>query len=366
MDDALVAPENQCVIGKCNMMINPGMKPKEPTYQVVLDALALTTCYPAFFITAEVPVIYMHQILSQEFDEPPSEEEALSFILELGHSGEIKHEDTQVYGDILPEAMTNQAMLDSESDSGTDEGIGTKPRVPDVPKYDSKSDKESWGNSDKEDDDDEDDTEDDGDDDDNDDNSDEERTEVHTPEDHELTDEEKINDEEKMVEDEDDEGGAKEHNVSQESRFMQEEEDAHVTLTTVHDSQNTKGLLQSFFVSSDFTSKLLNLENVSLTDYKIDSLMDTNVCHTETRSQTSSLYIVPVTAISEFTTTILLPPPFFNPLQHQPTPTPTLTTLETKTSFPTLLDFSLVFKFNDKVTSLEKDLSELKQVDPYA
>nr|GFB77261.1 hypothetical protein [Tanacetum cinerariifolium] len=30
------------------------MKPKKPTYQVVLDALALT-CYPAFLITAEVP-----------------------------------------------------------------------------------------------------------------------------------------------------------------------------------------------------------------------------------------------------------------------------------------------------------------------
>ncbi|GKE55083.1 hypothetical protein Tco_1490239, partial [Tanacetum coccineum] len=102
------------------------MKPKEPTYQVVLDALALTSCYPAFLITAEVPVIYMHQfwatvnkhkasyrfkidnkrffvnvevfrdilnifprVPSQEFDEPPSEKEALSFIRELGHSREI-------------------------------------------------------------------------------------------------------------------------------------------------------------------------------------------------------------------------------------------------------------------------------------
>ncbi|GKA32193.1 hypothetical protein Tco_0718560 [Tanacetum coccineum] len=59
--NALVAPENQRVIGKCNMRINPGMKPKEPTYQVVLDALALTTCYHAFLITIEVPVIYMNQ-----------------------------------------------------------------------------------------------------------------------------------------------------------------------------------------------------------------------------------------------------------------------------------------------------------------
>nr|GEZ49235.1 hybrid signal transduction histidine kinase M [Tanacetum cinerariifolium] len=58
------------------MRINPGMKLKEPTYQVVLDSLALTTCYHAFLITAEVPVIYMHQFWAtgQEFDEPPTEE----------------------------------------------------------------------------------------------------------------------------------------------------------------------------------------------------------------------------------------------------------------------------------------------------
>nr|GEU80812.1 hypothetical protein [Tanacetum cinerariifolium] len=104
------------------------MKPKEPTYQVVLDALALTTCYTEFLITVEVPVIYMHQfwatvnkhnasyrfkidnknfsvnvkvlrdilniclrISGQEFVEPSSEEEALSFIRELSHSREIKY-----------------------------------------------------------------------------------------------------------------------------------------------------------------------------------------------------------------------------------------------------------------------------------
>ncbi|GKB31165.1 hypothetical protein Tco_0870566 [Tanacetum coccineum] len=55
LDNALVAPENRRIIGKCNTRINPGMKPKEPTYQVALDALALTACYPAFLITAEVP-----------------------------------------------------------------------------------------------------------------------------------------------------------------------------------------------------------------------------------------------------------------------------------------------------------------------
>ncbi|GJV24197.1 hypothetical protein Tco_1376892 [Tanacetum coccineum] len=75
MDNALVAPENRRVIGKCYMRINPGMKPKEPTYQVTLDALALTTCYPTLLITAEVPVKHLMNHL---------------LIRELGHTGEIK------------------------------------------------------------------------------------------------------------------------------------------------------------------------------------------------------------------------------------------------------------------------------------
>nr|GEX38422.1 hypothetical protein [Tanacetum cinerariifolium] len=41
-----------------------------------------------------------------------------------------------------------------------------------------------------------------------------------------------------------DQGGADQHNVSQESRFNQEKEDAHVTLTTVHDTQKTKEIKQ--------------------------------------------------------------------------------------------------------------------------
>nr|GEY27684.1 uncharacterized mitochondrial protein AtMg00810-like [Tanacetum cinerariifolium]GEY30193.1 uncharacterized mitochondrial protein AtMg00810-like [Tanacetum cinerariifolium] len=61
LDNALVALEKQVEIGKCNMRIDPDNTQEEPTYQVVLDTLALTTCYPAFLITASVPVIYMQQ-----------------------------------------------------------------------------------------------------------------------------------------------------------------------------------------------------------------------------------------------------------------------------------------------------------------
>nr|GEU69921.1 hypothetical protein [Tanacetum cinerariifolium] len=520
LDNALVAPENQHEIRKCNMRINPRMKPNESTYQVVLDAFALTTCYPAFLITAEVPVIYIEilniclKIPGQEFDEPPFVEETLSFIRELGHSREIKyitdvivdhlhqlwrnfqsstnilverylvmisydsqelksyggmyhkknldfvtliwedlayqidnkdfkkqdkmfyprfikiiihhfltkdksismknktfmhtarddsllgtmrfvsrHGDTQVYGALLPKAMTNKAMLSSDSYktyyaiatgakfpkskkpkrksdstisseetpskkkstkakkdvpltkksgtkpkptkkkapvkanrgkslnvlsevatseaaqlkeiSGTNKGIDAKLGVPDVPKYDFKSDKESWGDSGEEDDDDKDDNEDDEDNDDgddsdgddsdgNDDNDDDdgnddddcdhERTksdrignpnlnqfnEEHEEEEEnfdEFTDkendvnnanednEEELDDGEELYKDinvnlrkEDvemtdaDQGGADQHNASQDSRFEQGEEDAHVTLTTVSDTQKTEVL----------------------------------------------------------------------------------------------------------------------------
>ncbi|GJT31286.1 retrovirus-related pol polyprotein from transposon TNT 1-94 [Tanacetum coccineum] len=127
------------------------------------------------------------------------------------------------------------------------------------------------------------------------------------------------------------------------------EEDAHVTLTAVHDTQKTEGLMQSSSVSSDFTKKLLNFENVSLADNKIASLMDTTVCQEEPSDQTSTLFTIPVTVI---TTTIPLSPHFFNPLQQQTTPTLIPTASEVTTSFPALPDFASVFRFNERIATL--------------
>ncbi|GJV01508.1 hypothetical protein Tco_1335077 [Tanacetum coccineum] len=281
--------------------------------------------------------------------------------------------------------------------SGADEGTGTIPGVPDVPIYASESDKESWGDSK-----DEDDNDDDGDSDDHEDDSDDKRTksdrdEIPDPnltnvdqtehEEEEYDDEfyeeeeENIDDEETMYDDEDDEvtkelyedvnvnlgnvdtemtnadqGASDQQNVSQQSGFEQVEEDAHVTITPVHDTQKADEPVQSSSVSSDFTSKLLNLENPSPADNEIASLMETSDRH--------------ATAIPEntsgFTTTIPPPPLFFNPLQQEATPTPTPTTSETTTSLPALPDFAYVFKFNERVFNLEKDVSEIKQVDQYA
>ncbi|GKB83775.1 hypothetical protein Tco_0950670 [Tanacetum coccineum] len=102
-DNALVALPNRQEIRKCNMRIDQKMKrPKETTYQVVFDAITLTTCYEAFLITAKVPVICISfetleilnicpRIPGQEFSDPPFEEETLSFVRHLGHTGEIKY-----------------------------------------------------------------------------------------------------------------------------------------------------------------------------------------------------------------------------------------------------------------------------------
>nr|GEX89594.1 hypothetical protein [Tanacetum cinerariifolium] len=205
---------------------------------------------------------------------------------------------------------------------GTDEETGTIPGVPDVPPYESESDKESWGDSEDEDDDD-DVHNDDGDNDDNDQTKYEEEDVdegVRTPSSDEFTNEEKLDDEETMEDKEDDEvlkelyedvnvnlekGNAKmtdanqsvskQQDVSQESGFEQEE-DAHVTLTLVFDVQKADEPVQSSSVSFDFTSKFLNLKNPSLVENEIASLMETSAPH--------AIVIPEIT--SGFTTT---PPP---------------------------------------------------------
>nr|GEU60241.1 hypothetical protein [Tanacetum cinerariifolium] len=61
LDLELVPREKRLEIRKCNERLNPRKIKREPTFQVILDALALTPCYYGFFITADVPEVYMHQ-----------------------------------------------------------------------------------------------------------------------------------------------------------------------------------------------------------------------------------------------------------------------------------------------------------------
>ncbi|GJZ58956.1 hypothetical protein Tco_0614772 [Tanacetum coccineum] len=82
LDLELVPKENRIDIRKCNGRIPRGLTPREPTFQVILDAIALTPCYPAFLITADVPE-------GTEFDPLPSKEDTVSFLREIDHTMEI-------------------------------------------------------------------------------------------------------------------------------------------------------------------------------------------------------------------------------------------------------------------------------------
>ncbi|GJU69825.1 hypothetical protein Tco_1256084 [Tanacetum coccineum] len=88
------------------MRIDPIKTPKEPTYQVVLDALALTTCYPAFLITTGFSEIYMHQFWhtitkiknSSSYKFKLDKKKCTTDVEELGYTGDIDSV-TKVYTD---------------------------------------------------------------------------------------------------------------------------------------------------------------------------------------------------------------------------------------------------------------------------
>ncbi|GJZ41738.1 hypothetical protein Tco_0588624 [Tanacetum coccineum] len=255
--------------------------------------------------------------------------------------------------------------------TSADEGTGTIPGVPDIPMYESESEKESWDDSEDEDNennsddisDEGDDDDNEGNDDDDDDANDDDKQEGDdTNDDDEETDsdrtesdrikipildqstteyyeeEERFDDEETMNDDEDDE-------VTKE--FY---EDVNVNLEYEGTEMTNAWSLRTTKCFSRI--KLLNLENPSPADNKIASLMETSAHHVMAVPENTSGFIPP-------------PPPFFNPLIQQATPTLTPTTSKATTLFPLLLDFSSVLRFNDRVTNLEKDLSKIKQVDQF-
>ncbi|GJX46962.1 hypothetical protein Tco_0272152 [Tanacetum coccineum] len=119
------------------MRIIPTMTNKEPTYQVVLDALALSPLYPAFLIIfkldkkkCRVDVEVFHDILqisprlpNQEFVElPSSDEEIISFIKELGYKGDIES-IIEVYTDHMHQPWRTFAAVINRCLSGKTTGL---------------------------------------------------------------------------------------------------------------------------------------------------------------------------------------------------------------------------------------------------
>ncbi|GJZ23704.1 retrovirus-related pol polyprotein from transposon TNT 1-94 [Tanacetum coccineum] len=451
LDDAFVALADRLKFGKCNMRLKTNIKPNEATFQVVMDALAITPFYRAILITAYIENKDAKKTNKMSYprftkiiiDYFMSKDQSISRRNKMfWHTRDdtmftsmrciSRHEDihpvqatkgtrlkskakvaktdkkkqpakkTKAKGlAILSEvALTEAEQLklatkrikkefNSSPVSGSGDGVDTQSKVPDeqqqktfgidegtaiipgvldVPIYESESDEDNECNNDNDGDDDDanDDDKQEG----NDMNNDDEETDSDRIESdiikipimdqsttkfyEEEEEEGNIDDEETMYDEEDDEVTK---DLYEDVNVNLGNEDTEMTnVDQVHDTRKADEPVQSSFVFSNFTNKLLNLENTSSADNEIASLMETSARHATAVPKNTS----------DFTTTIPLPPLFFNPLQQEATPTPTPTTSESTTSFPLLSDFASVFKFNERIFNLEKDVSEIKQVDQYA
>ncbi|GJW04069.1 retrovirus-related pol polyprotein from transposon TNT 1-94 [Tanacetum coccineum] len=290
-----------------------------------------------------------------------------------------------VYGAILPQHLTNQAMLESEAymtyhayatgektpkpkstkkkadsesspktkptqaskgkriktsakgdkpakkkhsatkSKGANKGTGIKPGVPDVPTYKSDDEQISWESSDEEDDDD----------DDNDDDEDEAN---------ELYRDVNVNLEGRDIEMTD----AQQTNV----QTTQVIEDTHVIITPV----NPEGQQHSSSVSSGFISNMLNPSP----DTCINSIFNRN-------TESNSLIDVPVTTIAEppLLSTTTLPPPRIPLITHLQQTLVTTPATVPRSSLQDLPNFGSLFGFDHRLKTLENNFSEFNQTNQF-
>ncbi|GJU73481.1 hypothetical protein Tco_1264886 [Tanacetum coccineum] len=269
--------------------------------------------------------------------------------------------------------------------TGTDEETGTKPGVTDVPIYESDSDNESWGDSKDE----SDDINDDDNDDDNanDDDSENKYDDGNGAHDSEQTDSDDDNENPSFtLKDFDEEEHDEEYESGDDNENVYEEEDDDLykdvdvrSLGAEYEKerkgdkdmtdadQNTESSKQSSSVSSAFASKFLILDNVPPVVDEVASMMNVKNLQEESSTQAPSFFTIPETAIPETSTTHTktVPPTIsmITPLLQLTTPSPTLKTVPTTTSIPALPEFSSIFGFDQRVSTLERELSQLKQAD---
>ncbi|GJU28216.1 hypothetical protein Tco_1166837 [Tanacetum coccineum] len=103
---------------------------------------------------------------------------------------------------------------------------------------------------------------------------------------------------------------------------------------------------------------------------EVASMMNVKNGQEESSTQAPSLFTVPKTAIPETSTThaTTVPPTItmVTPLPQLTTPSPAPTTVPTTTSIPELPNFSSLFRFDQRVSTLEMELSQLKKAHYYA
>nr|GFA58309.1 hypothetical protein [Tanacetum cinerariifolium] len=140
---------------------------------------------------------------------------------------------------------------------------------------------------------------------------------------------------------------------------------AHVTLSTV--PQKTKILVTSSSPSSDLAAKFLSIVDIPHSDAEIVSPLDVHVHHEVPSQQTPTLLTLPISVITDsppvFSTIIPQSLPSFTPPPQQSSPTPPpIAEATNPSSIPP--DFASVLQFNNRVTTLEKEVIELKKDDP--
>ncbi|GJR95966.1 hypothetical protein Tco_0268140 [Tanacetum coccineum] len=259
-----------------------------------------------------------------------------------------------------------QEILSYLSRTGTELGVSN------VPKYLSESKNESWGDNDDDEsnddnrdevtkDDDEDDVESDAND--NNEASNSEKTKsdeddnmnLNPNDDEEEKEEDDVRTHDTFEFNDDDE----EYDELYKDSYEQVIKDAHVTLTSL---QKTKGSKQSSSISFDFANKFLNLDNAPPVIDEVASMMNVKTPHEELSTQSRPNLSVPVTAILKssnvhVTTVSPIIQPFSSiPQMTTPTPVPTIS------SIPDLPDFASLFGFDQRVSALQQDLSQVKQV----
>nr|GEX89960.1 hypothetical protein [Tanacetum cinerariifolium] len=342
MDEALVPHAQRLRIGKSNFCLLSDIKSKESTLQLVYDVLRICPFFKAFLVTADVPKIYMQEfwatatvhhhairfkmdnkkhivnlesfrdmlhiclrVHGQSFDEPSFEEDILAFIHFLGHIAAIR-----------------RSLIGSSADEGT----GSKPGVPDVP-TDESEEELFWNYTDDEGDDNEE-KDDDGDEEDegNDETRDEESFDLipQTP---------------KNSKDEGDGKGI---------QANLEVEDSHVTLTSV----NPDGQHQSSSVSSQFVTSMLN----QTLDVGMESIFKT----------TSQLDVQTPTSVAPLPMTTPTMTPFTIATITITSQAPILPTTVPSNIIQNLLNFGSLFRFDDRLRSLEANFSEFRQTNQFA
>nr|GEU39192.1 retrovirus-related Pol polyprotein from transposon TNT 1-94 [Tanacetum cinerariifolium] len=330
--------------------------------------------------------------------EPPFEEAILTFLKDLGQSGEIKviidvnvnklhqpwrsfavvinkddqmfttikvvyrHEDTQLYGAILPNEFTNEAIKDSKSykeyyaiASGAEppktkanEGIGGKPGVPDVPTYGFDDEKISWKSCEEEDDDEI--GMNDDDDDDNDDDDDEA--------DNQDTDGQEDDGQEYDGQDDESQDDDNEQTDSNNDG----DDFVHLKFST-HDQDERQDEEDSF----DPRDVNVNLEGP---DIKMIDAQQTNVKTTQVIEDTHVI-IIPVNPEDVLVTTIA-ESPLLSAITLPPPPTPLITHLQQtpvlapatvpSSSLQDLPNFGSLFGFDHRLKTLENDSSDFNKM----